>query len=270
LNYRHVHHAGNFADLVKHAVLLHLLAAATARAQPLFLLDTHAGAGVYALADSRTGEAAAGVARLMDRRAPAVFDPLKRAVTRLNGGGPVRSYPGSPRLIADALRPADEYVACELRPDDHAQLQRTLAGAPAEALRADGYLAVRNLLPVGHANALVLIDPPYERGDEYAQAVAAVGAALARSPVAQVCLWAPLKDLETFDRLVRELEALDPPDLLLVECRLRPLIDPLKLNGCALALVNAPAELEPGFADIADWTAEVLGDPGGEGRVWRA
>lgn len=271
MNYRHAFHAGNFADLVKHAALLRLLAHATARPEPLLVLDTHAGAGDYDLRQARTGEAAAGVGRLMVEPSPPVFELLRRAVKARNPGGGTRFYPGSPRLIASALRPGDGYLGFELRPDDH-NLLRTMLKATrgrAEAVRADGYLAVRERLPARHANALVLIDPPYESGDEYEQVAEAVAAAVHRAPSAVICVWAPLKDLETFDSLVRALEAQSVPTPLIAETRLRPLIDPMRLNGCALVLVNAPAALEPELADIVRWTAQRLGEPGGEGRVWR-
>lgn len=270
MNYRHQFHAGNFADLVKHAALLHLLAEATARPEPVFVLDTHAGAGLYDVSESRTGEAASGVGRLMAEPAPPAFEPLKRAVRARNPGGALRFYPGSPRLIADALRPGDRYVACELRPDDHAALRSALQGGRGriEALRTDGYAAVAERLPVKTANALVLIDPPYERGDEVQNVEAAVATALQRAPAAAICVWAPIKDLEGLDALVRRLESRST-DLLVAEVRLRPLHDPLKLNGSALLLVNAPSSLEPPLAEIVRWTAERLGEGGALGRVWR-
>lgn len=270
VNYRHAFHAGNFADLVKHAALLRLLRHATARSEPLFVLDTHAGAGLYDLRAARTGEAAAGIGRLMVEPSPAVFEPLRRAVAALNPSGGARRYPGSPRLIADALRPADHYVACELRPDDHALLRAELkrARGRVEALRTDGYGAVRERLPADHPNALVLIDPPYEAGDEYTQVAEAVAAGLARAPRAVVCVWAPLKDLETFDSLLRELEGVAAAPIV-VEARLRPLTDPMTMNGCALLLLNAPEALEPDLRSIAGWVVERLGEAGGEAQVWR-
>jgi 23S rRNA (adenine2030-N6)-methyltransferase len=99
--------------------------------------------------------------------------------------------------------------------------------------------------------------------------VEAVGAVAGRAPAAVVCVWAPLKDLETFDGFVRALEALGLESLLVAEARLRPLSDPMRLNGCALVLLNAPPELEPELAAIVGWTAERLGEGGGAGRVWR-
>ncbi len=264
MNYRHAHHAGNFADVLKHAVLLQLLAHATARSEPLVVLDTHAGAGMYALAEARTAEAAAGVARLMaDGAAPEALAPLKRAVRAVGEGW----YPGSPRLIADALRPRDRYVACELRAEEHARLAATLRGvAGAEALLTDGYAVVSERLPAGWRNAVVLIDPPYERGDEAARVAKAVDAVLARAPCAAVCVWAPLKDLTGFDALVGGVEAHAP---LVVELRLRPPVEPLRLNGCALLLVNAPDAATSALSDIVGWAARTLSGEGASGRLWR-
>ena len=115
MNYRHAFHAGNFADLVKHATLLLLLERLTKASNPLLVVDTHAGAGAYDLrgeAAARSGEAQAGIVRLMaDSQAPLAFASLKQAVRRLNGGGGVQLYPGSPLLIAGALRPTDQYLA---------------------------------------------------------------------------------------------------------------------------------------------------------------
>jgi 23S rRNA (adenine2030-N6)-methyltransferase len=126
LNYRHAFHAGNFADVMKHAILLELLAALTRESGGLTVIDTHAGAGIHDLRGgeaSRTGEAAGGVVKLMAAEAPPVFDSLKAAVRRANRGDEIRFYPGSPLLIADALRARDRLIACELRPDDYAALK---------------------------------------------------------------------------------------------------------------------------------------------------
>lgn len=265
MNYRHAFHAGNFADVLKHAVLLELLARATARPEPLFALDTHAGAGVYDLAAAATSEAAAGIARLMaEPSTPEAFAPLKQAVRRL---GPGR-YPGSPRLIADALRPRDRLVACELQPDAYAKLAAALAYVPAaEAVEADGYAAMLDRVPTGSRNALVLIDPPYERGDEAARVAEAVGSVFERAGGATVCVWAPLKDLETLDALVRSVERWSPT---VVELRLRPLLNPLQMNGCALLLFNVEDELASTLERIAACCATGLGEAGASSSVWRA
>jgi 23S rRNA (adenine2030-N6)-methyltransferase len=271
LNYRHAFHAGNFADLVKHAALLQLLTRMTAAGPPLTVIDTHAGRGLYDLAGPearKSGEAEAGIVRLMAATdAPAAFGPLNEAVGRLNGGREVRRYPGSPWLIAEALRPSDRYVACELRAEEHAALRQALKDRPGVQARcADGYDVAARETPQGPA--LVLIDPPFERADDYARIVATAAAVRRRNRGAVLMVWLPLKDLATFDAFLADFEdAVGPP--LVAECRMRPLSDPMKMNGCALVLLGAPADLAEPLSDICRWTAETLGD-GGEGRVWQA
>jgi len=265
LNYRHAFHAGNFADLVKHAGLLRLLAE-LASGPPLTVIDTHAGRGLYDLAGPearKSGEAEAGVVRLMSAKdAPEAFRPLTRAMAALNGGGAVRRYPGSPWLIAEALRPADRYLACELRKEEHDALRSALKGrANVETLCADGYQAAVQRCPP-NGRVLLLIDPPFEKPDDYGRIVETLEAARRRNPHVQALIWLPLKDLETFDAFLRDLEdAVDAP-MLACEARVRPLSDPMKMNGCALVLVNGP-DLSADLAEICGWVAQALGDGGG-------
>ena len=271
MNYRHAFHAGNFADLVKHGTLTLLLARLTAQPGPLTVIDTHAGAGGYDLTGEmarRSGEAAKGIARLLAADdAPAAFDGLKAAVrTMRQVGGEL--YPGSPRLIAAALRPGDRYIACELRDDDKALLAQTLAGTRgAEARQADGYATAASETPA-QGRAFVLIDPPFERGDDYRNIVETLRAVLARNPAACVTVWLPLKDLETFDAFLRGVEGTGAKALV-AEARLRPLTDPLKMNGCAMLIVGAPEGLREPVAELCRWVVERLGDKGGLAKVWR-
>ena len=271
MNYRHAFHAGNFADMVKHAALLQLLARMAAGGQPLAVIDTHAGRGRYDLAGAeakKSGEAEAGIVRLMAADdAPAEFAPLTAAVRRMNGGGPARRYPGSPWLIAEALRPGDRYLACELRAEEHAALRDLMQGRRnVETACVDGYDAAAARTPAA-GPTLLLIDPPFERADDYAQIVKTVAAARRRNPAAVTLIWLPLKDLETFDGLLRDLEDEAPAPILVAETRMRPLADPLKMNGCALVLVGGPHDLAEPLASICGWTAEVLGQDG-EARVY--
>jgi 23S rRNA (adenine2030-N6)-methyltransferase len=271
LNYRHAFHAGNFADLVKHACLLQLLARLRAEPTPLAIIDTHAGRGLYDLAGEearKSGEADAGVVRLMGAAdAPDAFAPLVQAVGALNRGGGVRRYPGSPRLIADALRPGDSYLACELRPEEHGALKTLLKDAPGvRTACADGYAAALAETP-RRGRALLVIDPPFERADDYAQCVATLAQARRRNPALQALVWLPLKDLETFDAFLRDLEDAVEAPLLAAETRMRPLHDPMKMNGCALVLLDPPAGLTPVLEAICGWTAGSLGE-GGEARVY--
>ncbi|MBL8769919.1 MAG: 23S rRNA (adenine(2030)-N(6))-methyltransferase RlmJ [Phenylobacterium sp.] len=266
MNYRHAFHAGNFADLVKHAALLRLLTDLATGPGPLTVVDTHAGRGLYDLTGreaTASGEAQAGILRLQAATdAPPEFGPLRAAVAALNGGGPTRRYPGSPWLVAQALRPADRYVGCELRKEEHDALRAALAGRTGvRTLNADGYEAALREAPAS-GRVLVLIDPPFEKPDDYARIVDTVAGLRSRNPAAQALVWLPLKDLETFDAFLRDLEDEVAAPMLVAECRVRPLNDPMKMNGCALVLVNGPDLSQP-FAAICGWVAEALGAGGG-------
>jgi len=272
MNYRHAFHAGNFADLLKHVALLAIVERMKSADGPIQVIDTHAGAGASDLqsdAARKSGEAEAGIVRLLAASdAPGVFASLKAAVAQLNPGGGVRLYPGSPALMIQALAPHDAYIACELRPDEHALLQQTLAGRKnAQALLTNGFAAAAVKLDPKARN-LILIDPPFEAADDYEQIAATVKTVLAQRPQACLAIWVPLKDLETFDALLRRLEAGSAPALLIAETRLRPLFDPMKMNGCAMVIINAPGGVETPLAQAAAWIAANLGGPGAASRVW--
>ncbi|THD78854.1 MAG: 23S rRNA (adenine(2030)-N(6))-methyltransferase RlmJ [Phenylobacterium sp.] len=273
MNYRHAFHAGNFADLVKHAGLLQLLRLLTEAGGPVRVIDTHAGRGLYDLQGpeaKKSGEAEAGIVRLMAASAaPVAFDPLKAAVTALNPGGRVRRYPGSPWLIARAIRPEDSYVACELRADEQAALRQALSGRRnVLTIAGDGYEAARSRMPPS-GRVLLLIDPPFERADDYARIVETAGAVRARNPEALLMIWLPLKDLATFDAFLGQFEDAVGAPALVTETRMRPLTDPMRMNGCALVVVGAPDGLAGPLEDICRWTAQTLGDAG-EARIYGA
>lgn len=272
MNYRHAFHAGNFADLHKHAILLALLSDLQKQSQAVAVIDTHAGAGGYDLAGEmarRSGEAQAGIFRLKAASdAPEVFTPLLRAVAHMNGGQEGDLYPGSPLLSARALRKTDRYAGCELRPDDVTLLRKSLAPyANAQALEADGFVTAAQQAGKD-GRAFVVIDPPFERPDDYDRIVATTREVLARAPDAVLAIWLPIKDLETFDAFLRGMETVTG-DLLVAELRLRPLTDPMKMNGCAMVMVGAPASVDAAAAQAGDWIAARLGEPGGRSRVWR-
>ncbi|HET6969974.1 MAG TPA: 23S rRNA (adenine(2030)-N(6))-methyltransferase RlmJ [Phenylobacterium sp.] len=271
MNYRHAFHAGNFADLVKHAALLVLLERLTSAGGPLTVIDSHAGRGLYDLAGAEakaSGEAQAGVVRLMAAHdAPTVFEPLKTAVRALNGGKPMTRYPGSPWLIAHALRPQDRYLACELRRDEHDALREVVKGRPnVRTLCADGYDAVVAEAPAS-GRVLALIDPPFEQPDDYDRIVETLADLRGRNSAAEALVWLPLKDLETFDAFLRDLEDAVAAPMVTAETRMRPLTDPMKMNGCALVLMGGP-DLSAPLAAICGWVAQALG-AGGAARVHR-
>ncbi len=272
MNYRHAFHAGNFADLHKHAILLAMLSALQEQSDALAVIDTHAGAGAYDLTGEmarRSGEAQAGIFRLKAATdAPAVFGPLLKAVDAINSRQAGDLYPGSPLLMARPLRKADRYAGCELRPDDALLLRKTLAPyANAQGLEADGFATAVAQAGKG-GRAFVVIDPPFERPDDYQRIAQTTKAVLAHAPDAVFAIWLPIKDLETFDAFLRMMETVTK-DLLVAELRLRPLTDPMKMNGCAMVMIGAPASVDEAATQAGDWIASHLGEAGGRSRVWR-
>ena len=272
MNYRHSFHAGNFADLVKHALVLWLLERRQALG-PVTVIDTHAGAGLYDLTGdaARSKEAEAGVARLMaaaDR--PPLIEALAAEVARLNPEGGARLYPGSPLVVAGRLRPVDRYVGFELNPPVLDLLEQALEPFPqAVGMGGDGYDQACSWAARA-PGAFVLIDPPFERPDDYHRA-ADTGAAIVRAdPRAMVAIWTPLKDMETFDGFLRRLDQAGVKRVLAAEARMRPLTNPMKMNGCAMVLLNPPAGAAAAASEICGWAAERLGDAGARTEVWMA
>jgi len=273
LNYRHAFHAGNFADLAKHTAIALILDRLLTETAPLCVVDTHAGAGVYDLAGNmarKSGEAEAGVLRLMaDGDAPRAFDGLKASVRRLNPKGPVTLYLGSPRLIAERLRPGDSYIGAELQEEDFGHLQAAIDPYRrwARALKTDGYGLARDRAK-SDGRLFVLIDPPFERSDDYEQAADLAGILLQRKSETTLAIWTPLKDLETFDAFVRRLESRVDATILIAEARLRPLDNPMQLNGCALVFLNPPKGLGDVLKPALTWIVAQSGDLRAEARLW--
>src|SRR5215469_12026397 len=178
MNYRHAYHAGNFADVIKHAALVSVLLHLKKKDKPFAVIDTHAGRGIYDTASTeaqKTGEAADGIGRLLAQR----FVPgeLARYVDIVRSFGEGR-YPGSPLIAARMLRGSDHLVAIEFHTGEYEVLKSELAGVRnARALHADGYRELPRLLPPPERRAVVLIDSPYEREDEFARGAEAVVAA---------------------------------------------------------------------------------------------
>ena len=267
MNYRHGYHAGNFADVLKHVALVELLRLLTAKDKRLFVLDSHAGAGGYDLAGDearQTGEADAGVLHLAlaDRAGmPAAVGRYLVAVAAYDqkfgsGRGLLRHYPGSPRLIRAGLRAGDRFVACELHPQAALALKREFAGDRAvEVRQADGYQALKALLPPRERRGLVLIDPPFEATDEFERLARVVQQALRRFATGCYVVWYPIKDAVAGEFI----STLAPTKLLTLELRLGEPVEPGKLAACSVAVINPPWMFEEAMHDALPWIAQRLG-----------
>ncbi len=276
MNYRHGFHAGNFADLAKHAALLAFIRLWPRDALPRWVVDTHAGAGFYDLSDpdfARSREAEAGIKYLLGGDVPDSLKPLAQYVRAKNAAVGYRDrigiYPGSPLLCLDHRTGNDRYVGCELRDDDFALLQRRVE-PQGQAVQQDGYaVAAEIAAEAGDADILYLIDPPFEKPGDYAAIVDTLHAILDVRPDARALIWLPLKDLETFDSFLRHMEReIGAVSIIVSELRLRPLTNPMKMNGCALVAVHAPDGFEEQLRAIAADVVAVFGEPGGQARTW--
>ena len=278
MNYRHAFHAGNHADVLKHVVLLAMIDALLRKDAPFFVLDTHAGRGRYLLQGGeagRTGEAAGGILALAGNDGlPPALSRYLRAVAADNPVDAVISYPGSPLLVAQAMRAQDRLAACELQPEEAAALRSLFAGDPRVAVHArDGYGAMKALLPPRAgtqriARGLVLIDPPYEAQDaEYPQIIAAVREGLTRWPGASFAVWYPIKQRRSLQPFFRKLEGLPARSVLLTELLVRPDDSPLRLNGSGMAIVNPPWKLDEAIAPVLPVLRDKLGERGASTRL---
>ncbi|MCB1744433.1 MAG: 23S rRNA (adenine(2030)-N(6))-methyltransferase RlmJ [Gammaproteobacteria bacterium] len=242
LSYRHAYHAGNPADVSKHAVLMVLLEAMCRKPTPLLYMETHAGAGTYSLHAPRArklAEHARGIARL---QAAAELDPVcSRLLELLRPHLQAGHYPGSPRIAADLLRAQDAMLLCELHPSDFPVLSAHLGGrARTTLMHTDGYAALAASLPPGQRRGLVLIDPAYEQRDEPRRMCQALRRALRRFAHGVYALWYPLDERGIGSVLRRDLLAMGCAKLLLAECRFASPRTAGRLQGSGMLIVNPP------------------------------
>lgn len=266
MNYRHGFHAGNFADVVKHALLVMLLEALNRKPAPWAYLDTHAGAGAYDLhseAAQRTGEALGGIGRLWPVRdkLPAAAAGLCRIVAALNPDLPEgtlpRVYPGSPRIAAALARPEERLLLAELHPEEAYLLRGEMQGNKAAAIHErDGYEMLKALTPPKERRGLVLMDPPYEKADEFETAAAALIAAYRHWPTGVYALWYPIKDDSARRRFLRRLEQSGLRKILLTELHLSP--QEGALSGTGMLIVNPPYKLDEEARDCLAALVPVL------------
>lgn len=269
MNYRHRFHAGNIADVFKHLVLVLTLEALLAKDKPFALIDTHAGSGLYRLRPP--GEFEQGIGRLWPVRDawPALagyFAPIA-ALNRAH----LTVYPGSPWLIAEALRPQDRAILIEQHPQEAADLRENLRGRAHLAIHeADGFALLPALVPPPENRGLVLIDPPYEQADEFERAAQALREAVRRWRNGIYLLWYPIKARRPVERLHGLAQDLGGEPLV-AELLTLPEDVPQRLNGSGLILLNAPWKLEDSLRVILPPLAGFLAVPGGapQARIFR-
>jgi 23S rRNA (adenine2030-N6)-methyltransferase len=257
MNYRHIYHAGNFADVLKHAVLARLIAYLRQKDKPFRVIDTHAGIGVYDLSSEeaqKTGEWQDGIGRLMESPLPAhvapLLQPYLETVRALNPDGGLTLYPGSPKIARLMLRREDRLSLMELHPADYEELGANFAGDfQVRVTRLDGWLALNAHLPPKEKRGLILVDPPFEIEGEYRRLADGLAKAWRRFPGGVYCLWYPLKKGAPVGDFHQALEDLEIPKMLAAELSVKSERETTGLTGSGLIVVNPPYTLK-GELDI--------------------
>lgn len=272
MNYRHSFHAGNSADVVKHSLLIALVRALQLKESALTLIDTHAGCGVYDLGGEqaqRTGEAAHGVLRAFANADP-LLDDYRAAVQTLNAGPEPRLYPGSPRILAQLLRPQDVLILNEKHPEDAYTLRGVMRDTPAAVHERDAYELWLALVPPRTPRGVVVVDPPYEQTDERARITATLASAHRKWAHGVTVIWYPLKDRGTHALWKDKLRKLGIPKFLSVEHWLYDSVQPGIYNGAGLFIINPPFAFTQALSPQLEALRAALAPEGHRGEITAA
>lgn len=271
MNYRHAFHAGNFADVLKHAVLARILAYLGLKEAAFRVIDTHAGVGLYDLAADealRTGEWRGGVGRIraasLSPALAAFLAPWNEAVRKANGGGDLLVYPGSPLIAASLGRRQDRFVFNELHPEDAAALAALFAGDRRVRVTSEnGYVTVRSQLPPHERRGLLVIDPPFEEAGEFSRMLKAMADATRRFATGIQLLWYPIKDEGAVAAFREAAKGTGVRRLIAIEQWIRAPGGDGPLAGAGMLLVNPPytlaGEIEAVLPELTDLLAAGAG-----------
>jgi 23S rRNA (adenine2030-N6)-methyltransferase len=284
LSYRHAFHAGNHADVLKHLVLIQLLRYFGQKETPYMYVDTHAGAGVYALDigyAAKNAEYETGISPLWDRNdLPEALADYVRLVKGMNPSGKMRYYPGSPYCADKIMREQDRMRLFELHPSDCKILQENFRKVEAHAAaqgqrpttrgkrvmiqKGDGFLGLKALLPPPSRRGLVLIDPPYENKDDYRRVKDTLADALVRFATGTYAVWYPVLQRMESRQMPDKLKRLPCNGWLNVTLSIStPSPDGFGLHSSGMFVINPPWTLEPMLRDLMPYLVKVLGKDAG-------
>jgi 23S rRNA (adenine2030-N6)-methyltransferase len=278
MNYRHAFHAGGFADVIKHIVLVRILVYLQDKPAAFRVIDTHGGAGLYELTSDearRSGEWLTGIARIMQARfsdaALALLKPYLDIIRAFNTGPDLTAYPGSPLIARALLRPQDRLTTCEIEPRARALLIDALRrDAQARVVDLDGWTALPAFVPPNERRGVVLIDPPFEASDEFERMSEGFAKAFAKWPTGTYILWYPAKSRratdDLADRVARAAASAKPAgNGLRLEFSIAPQTVESTLTSTGLLIVNPPWTLAGELKTILAELTKPLGQ-GGPGR----
>lgn len=267
LSYRHGFHAGNFADILKHTVLIHMLEYMTQKEKPLRIIDTHAGAGVYKLNGpqaQKNREFDTGISRLWSNdEKPAALARLLDLVRTINERGPLQIYPGSPLIAQTLMRPIDRLFLHELHPSDYQFLRDCMRNDKrVKVSDEDGFASLQALLPPLERRALVLIDPSYEIKSDYHHMVKQVINAHKRFAVGTYAIWYPVVNRARIDEMELALKKSGIKNIQLMEFGIAP--DSLEhgMTSSGMIVINPPWTLWGAMEETLPWLVDNLSDDG--------
>ncbi|MEZ5781851.1 MAG: 23S rRNA (adenine(2030)-N(6))-methyltransferase RlmJ [Rhizobiaceae bacterium] len=273
MNYRHIYHAGNFADVVKHAVLARIIEYLKKKDAAFRVIDTHAGRGIYDLSSAeaqKTGEWRDGIGRLIDASLPQaaaeLLGPYLEAVRALNAKGGLSRYPGSPALTRHLLRKQDRLSAIELHPVDAKALGAKFAGdIQTRVINLDGWLALGAHIPPKERRGVVLVDPPFEEAGEFDRMIQGLVKAHKRWPSGLYAFWYPIKDRRAVNAFRSDLKETGIARITDIVFEVRPPSSEPRLDGCGVSVVNLPYGLDREVGIILSALRSVLSE-GSSGR----
>jgi 23S rRNA (adenine2030-N6)-methyltransferase len=275
LNYRHRYHAGNPADVLKHATLTALIPHLRRKPKPMTIFDTHAGVGIYDLKGEeavRTAEAEGGIGRLLARPQHPAIDPyldIVRAVAAEGGMPHGRLYPGSPEIIRRLMGEEDRLITFERHPEDFRDLKRVMSRDHRVACHCrDAYEGLQALTPPMPRRGLALIDPPFERPDEFQAVLQCLTAVGRRWPVGMVAVWYPIKERGPVDAFLGEVAHAGATGVLVAELSWAAAADAGRLSGAGIVIINAPYQFDEMLAPVLDAVAAGLEAANGPSIRW--
>jgi 23S rRNA (adenine2030-N6)-methyltransferase len=276
VNYRHAFHAGNFADVMKHAILVRLVEYLKNKPAAFRLIDTHAGIGRYSLTGDeakRSPEWMDGIGRLLKAElradARALLQPYLDVVASENPNGTLARYPGSPLIARKLFRPQDRLSALELHPADYRKLRDLFEGdVQVRVTELDGWLALNAYVPPKEKRGLVLVDPPFEEPGEWERLLDGLAKAHKKWATGMYALWYPLKSPREVKDFVRDLRGTGIAKMLRAELTVAP-PEAGTLYGSGMIVVNPPFTLEGELKIVLPALAKVLArERGGWATEW--
>lgn len=248
MNYRHLYHAGNFADVIKHIMLIVLLNTLKQKITPFCLIDTHAGIGLYPLDSTETQkqkEYKTGIEKLFfndNENIPECITNYLSIIKKFNISNKLHYYPGSPLIAAEILRENDQLILSELHNEDVKTLKKNMVHYQNVAIHhLDAYLSMKAFIPPKQKRGLVLIDPPFEHKNEFELIYNALQRALKHWNFGHFLIWFPIKNHKTVDQFLKKIKLLQKPALVL-HCSLAEIEK--KLSACGLIFINPPFQIK--------------------------